>query len=72
MASEAIYQKHIDLLNERIELLEQIIIDYETIDALNFELQQANATQDEYDKLDQKWFAWVGANMWICEVEWGE
>ena len=61
--------EQISILIERIELLEDIITNFEQIDALTNDVREKNITLASYD---QEWISWVSQNMWIVEVDWGE
>jgi hypothetical protein len=61
--------EQISVLVERIEILEEIIDNYEKIDTITGEIRAKNIVLASYD---QELIDWIEQNMWITKVEWGD
>lgn len=64
--------QQIALLLERIETLEQIIVNFERIDTIEHEIKVKNAVMTGYSDIDSEWLEWMNDNQWILGIDWGE
>ena len=61
------HAKEIEALQNRILILEEIIKNYEVIEALNDEIKLVAGRQAAID--DNEWIEWIAANRWILGIE---